>query len=55
MIPGTEPEVDMGGFHFEVDANLEQSRIEANKIWLEYGIGVMDLEKFESDGQGDDV
>jgi hypothetical protein len=54
MIPETKQEVYMGGFHFEVEANLEQNRKKVDKIDLDSGIPVNDLNEFESKGNGVD-
>ena len=53
-IPETEPKLDMGGFNFEIDSNLEQIRKETDKIDLDYDISVIDFNEFESDCESDD-
>ncbi|GKE94661.1 hypothetical protein Tco_1579516, partial [Tanacetum coccineum] len=37
-----------------VDANLEQSRMDADKIWKEFGADVIDFDHFHSCDEGDD-
>ncbi|GKB92916.1 hypothetical protein Tco_0965188 [Tanacetum coccineum] len=53
-IPHPEQEMDIQNFYFQVHANLEQSRMEADKIWKEFGADVIDFDHFHSGDEGDD-
>nr|GEY88339.1 arginine--tRNA ligase, chloroplastic/mitochondrial [Tanacetum cinerariifolium] len=45
-IPNPEQEMDKQNFHFQVNANLEQSRMEVDKIWKDFDADVIDLDHF---------
>ena len=44
----------MNDFQFEVDANIEHNRREADIVWIEFGIGVIDLDELDNCDEGDD-
>ncbi|GJZ44624.1 serine-threonine/tyrosine-protein kinase catalytic domain-containing protein [Tanacetum coccineum] len=53
-LPHTEPEVDTQHFQFKFDSNLDQSRMEADRIWQKFGADVIDTNDLHSGDEGDD-
>ncbi|GJR69953.1 hypothetical protein Tco_0016018 [Tanacetum coccineum] len=53
-LPHLEPEVVMLHFHSKVDANLDQSRMFADRLWQEFGHDVIDMDELNNVDKGDD-